>query len=94
MRVKCPLCDFETDDAAILCGHILSTHTEPGSTKFKSDKEEKVVYECKYCGMQFETYEECAEHVARVHMSELEKELEKELEEEDSKKSKKKSKKK
>ena len=94
MRVKCPLCDFETDDAAVLCGHILSSHTEPGSTKFKEPGKEKTYYECQYCGAKFETYQEAVEHVSRVHMEELKKEVEKELEEEDSKKSKKKSKKK
>ena len=92
MRVKCPLCDFETDDAAVLTGHILSSHTEPGSTKFSSGEKEVTKYECQYCGAVFDTYQEAVEHVSRVHMEELKKEVEKQEKEEKPKKKSKKSK--
>lgn len=83
MKVKCPLCDFETDDAAVLYGHLVSQHTEPGSTKFKEPegkKEEKEIYFCQICGKEFATIEETKQHILKEHKKELEKAMKEELE--------------
>ena len=83
MKVKCPLCDFETDDAAVLYGHLVSEHTEPGSTKFKDvskEKEEKEVYYCQICNKEFATIEECKRHILSEHKEEVAKAMKEELE--------------
>jgi len=77
MKVKCPLCDFTTDDAAKLAGHLFSCHTEPGSTKFaepgkQEQREQGTVYECQFCGKTFKTYQEAQEHVLKEHREQLE----------------------
>lgn len=77
MKVKCPLCNFTTDDAAKLAGHLFSCHTEPGSTKFaepgKQEREqEQTIYECQFCGKTFKTYQEAQKHVLQEHREQLE----------------------
>ena len=85
IKVKCPLCNFETDNVHTLFGHMLSTHCDDEGyfviheEKKQEQKEEKVYYQCQFCGARFESLEEARKHVLTEHKKELE-ELQKKLE--------------
>jgi len=76
MKVKCPLCDFTTDDAAEMAGHLFSCHTKPGSTKFakssEAEEQGETYYECQFCGAKFKSYADAQTHVLNYHAKELE----------------------
>jgi len=89
IKVKCPLCDFETDNAHTLYGHMISTHCDDEGffVSPEEGKPEKTIYECRFCGYTTESYEDMVQHLLNCHYAELQKEAEK-LEREAEKRSK------
>ena len=96
IKVKCPLCDYETDNVHSLFGHMLSTHCDEAGYFIEPGEEakEETVYVCEFCGAEFKTKEEVANHIINAHFAELQK-LDEEIRkaEEEEKKKKRKSKK-
>ena len=76
-KVKCPLCDFETDNANTLFGHMISTHcddsgyfideTEKQKEQAKKEEPQKQYFTCKICGAVFDDLEKAIEHVRKEH---------------------------
>jgi len=72
MKVKCPLCDFETDNAHTMFSHMINAHCDSGGYFVESTEESPVQqYTCFICGYVTNELEKVIEHIVRTHKIEL-----------------------
>ncbi len=65
--VKCPLCDFMTDDYPTFFGHFYSLHVDKENSKIVAQTHEATIYNCDICGKSFYNYHEIFSHILLVH---------------------------
>ena len=84
--LRCPICKEEFKYVANLVGHLLSAHKDYDEQVEEPEpepEEEKEVYECEFCGAQFETEAEAQQHVYEEHKEELAKRVEELMQDEE-----------
>jgi len=74
--VKCPLCDFETDNIHTLFGHMLQHCDEDGyfvvdKNKPKQFEEKSKTFKCFFCSEEFHDFDELVKHLVTLHMDGL-----------------------
>ena len=72
VKVKCPLCDFTTDNVHTLFGHMISTHCDEEGFFYSGEPPKpKYKYLCDFCGEIFSSEDEMLRHLVTEHPEEL-----------------------
>jgi len=72
VKVKCPLCDFETDNVHTLFGHLISTHCDEEGFFYQGEPPKpRYKYLCDFCGEIFSSEDEMLAHLVTQHPEEL-----------------------
>ena len=72
VKIRCPFCDFETDNIHTFFGHCISTHCDDqGFFVLSKPKRKKEFFLCEFCGKKFKSEDKMFRHLIEKHSKEL-----------------------